>query len=122
MGKTISPAQAARRSGLSRWTIVRSIQESKIKAFRDNRNHWQIDENSLDDWCNSRSAHSTLAQGNAQSDNSSIIRVAELEVETRMLRSQLEETKQDRDAWKEHSERLANQPKGLLSLLFKRSK
>lgn len=46
----MSPAQAAQRAGVSRWTIMRAIKSNEIKAFRDNRNQWRITEEALVGW------------------------------------------------------------------------
>lgn len=111
MSKTLSPAQAAQRSGVSRWTIMRAIQSSEIEALRDNRNHWRINEKSLDDWCSARGAHTVAAQVDAQPeaqvDLVQSVRIAELEVETKLLRQQIEDLKDDRDAWRHQAERLS---------------
>ncbi|MDE2634290.1 MAG: hypothetical protein OSA82_14380 [Paracoccaceae bacterium] len=38
----MTPAEAAQVAGVSRWAIMRAINTHKLKAHRDNRNHWQI--------------------------------------------------------------------------------
>jgi len=124
MSKTLSPAQAAQRSGVSRWTIIRAIQATEIEALRDNRNHWKININSLDKWCIARGAHTVLAQvdaPDAQADTASKVRIAELETETRMLKVQLDEVKQDRDAWRDQAKELSTQKRGFFSFFRKPS-
>lgn len=130
MSKTLSPAQAAKRSGVSRWTIMRAIKASEIKALRDNHNHWRINEKSFDDWCKERSAHTddaqpfahAAAQPDAQADMAKSVRIAELEVETKMMRHQIDELKQDRDAWKQQAERLSEPRLGFFGQLLQKLK
>lgn len=109
MSKTISPAQASKLSGISRWTIVRAIQSGHIDALRDNRNHWKINQKSFDEWCSARSAHSEHAQSDAlsneQVDVARSVKIAELEVETRMLKEKVGELQADRDAWRRMAEK-----------------
>ena len=109
MSKTLSPAQASKLSGISRWTIVRAIQSGHIDALRDNRNHWKINQKSFDDWCNARGAHSEHAhpdaQPNEQVNVAQSVKIAELEVETRMLKEKVSELQVDRDAWRRMAEK-----------------
>lgn len=46
----MSPAQAAQRVGVSRWTVMRAINSKELKAFRDNKNQWKITPNALQEW------------------------------------------------------------------------
>ena len=53
----MTPAQAAQAANVSRWAIMRAIKSHKLKAHRDNRNHWKTSQNDLDMWA-AHSAHS----------------------------------------------------------------
>ena len=108
---------------------MRAIQHNEIEAVRDNRNHWQVNIKSLDHWCVARGAHTVLAQADAQViapdaqvDTASKVRIAELETETRMLKVQLDEVKQDRDAWRDQAKELTQTRRGLLWFFRKPSK
>lgn len=46
----MSPAQAAQRAGVSRWTVMRAINSQELKAFRDNKNQWKIPLEALQGW------------------------------------------------------------------------
>jgi excisionase family DNA binding protein len=129
MSNTLTPAQAAQRSGVSRWTIMRAIKATEIQALRDNHNHWKINEKSFENWCDARGAHTVHAQDvaqdahvSAQVDGTDKIRIAELEVETRMLKDQLDEVKEDREAWKRQAERLSAPRIGLFGNFFRKPK
>ena len=47
---TITPNEAAKRTGRSRRTIMRAIEAREIEAHRDNRNQWRISEGALAQW------------------------------------------------------------------------
>jgi len=103
----LSPAQAAQAASVSRWTIMRAIKRHEIKATRDNRNHWKIDPDELDRW----SAHTVRTVKAAHPTHTptdsaeTLARVASLEAENGQLRERLSEIKEDRDAWREMTQR-----------------
>ncbi|AYF04233.1 hypothetical protein PY32053_04748 (plasmid) [Paracoccus yeei] len=47
---SLSPAQAAQLAKVSRRTIMRAIDAQELRAFRDNRNRWQISQEELEKW------------------------------------------------------------------------
>ena len=118
MSKSLTPSQAAHLSGKSRWTIVRAINNGNLKALRDNRNHWKINNDSFNDWCDAQGAHSEVAHPNQQ-DQAQAIRIAELETETKFLKAQVDDLKSDRDAWKDQAQRLSEPRESFLIRLFK---
>lgn len=88
----ISPAQAAKRADVSRWTIIRALKTHKIEGFRDNRGHWKIDPKSVDAWASAHvlhTEHDSAEQVTAQvSDQSG--EVVALRTEVRLLREQMD--------------------------------
>lgn len=55
----LSPTQAAKRTGVSRWTIMRALKSQELYGDRDNRNHWRISPEKVDEWASSRAAQDT---------------------------------------------------------------
>ena len=90
----ISPAQAARRASVSRWTIIRALKAQLIEGFRDNRGHWKINPDSVDVWVSAHHAHAAhtehdtdehpLAQPSDSSGEAEALRT-----EVRLLREQM---------------------------------
>lgn len=54
----MSPSQVAQHIGASRRTVMRAIEAKELKAFRDNRNHWKITPQALEEWANAQCAPS----------------------------------------------------------------
>ena len=50
----LSPQNAADRAGVSRRTVMVAIEKLDLKASRDNRNHWKIQEDDLAQWISDR--------------------------------------------------------------------
>lgn len=94
----LSPAQAADRAGVSRWTIMRAVKSGRIEGHRDNRNHWRLDLESVDAWAAAQCAHNEPAHLTHTPD-AQTIELAELRVETRHLRERLNEMRIERDEW-----------------------
>lgn len=46
----LSPAQVARATDTSRRTVMRAIEAQELPAFRDNRNHWKIAPQAVEQW------------------------------------------------------------------------
>lgn len=70
----MSPTQVAQATKTSRRTVMRAIEAQDLQAFRDNRNHWKITTEAVEQWAltqrmPSERAHTlpTLEQKNAQS-------------------------------------------------------
>ena len=66
----MSPSQAAQATGTSRRTVLRAIETQDLLAFRDNRNHWKITFQALEEWA---SAHRLLTEqttATAEDENS----------------------------------------------------
>lgn len=58
MSLTMSPSQAAQASGTSRRSVMRAIETQELQAFRDNRNHWKITPQALEEWASAQGAPS----------------------------------------------------------------
>lgn len=92
MSTHISPAQAAKRASVSRWTIIRALKSHKIEGFRDNRGHWKIDPKSVDAWSSAHHMH-TEQDSAEQAPAHTLDQSGEVEAlrtEVRLLREQME--------------------------------
>jgi excisionase family DNA binding protein len=109
----MSPAHAAQSINVSRRTIMRAIQTLELKAIRDNRNHWKIDPQDLDNWADTQFVPSEHAHPNLPttptSDLSSKLAVAEAQRDA--AREQLAGVQEDRDSWRQMAEKLADKPR-----------
>lgn len=126
----MSPSQVAQATGASRRTVMRAIEAQELSAFRDNRNHWKITVQAVEEWAhaqcaptgqepsyahhNETSAHSMPTSKDA-ADDLRIEREARrlIEVEAAELRGRLTATEAERD-------RLHDIIKGLTALQTKR--
>jgi excisionase family DNA binding protein len=112
VGMPISPAHAAQSKNVSRRTIMRAIKDYDLKAFRDNRNHWKIDVQDLDEWAQAQCAPS----GNFHPALPIMptpdleAKLAVVEAQRDAAREQLEGVQEDRDRWREMAEKLADKP------------
>ena len=105
----MTPAEAAQLAGVSRWAIMRAIKSHKLKARRDNRNHWRIAQEDLDAWC----AHSVRPAHTAHIDDSAELR-AKLAGETARADAAeraRDQAEADRDRWRAMAEKLTIQPR-----------
>lgn len=125
----MSPAQAAHSLKVSRRTIMRAIECLEIKAFRDNKNHWQIAEEDLAAWALSKTAPTDHAHHIPDKmptpyvdeeviETLSSIRsqLAAAEAKSELLQALLDREKEavrdlriDRDAWRKQAEELTSQ-------------
>lgn len=46
----MSPTQVAQATNTSRRTVMRAIEAKDLQAFRDNRNHWKITRQAVEEW------------------------------------------------------------------------
>lgn len=54
----MSPTQVAQATNTSRRTVMRAIEAQELPAFRDNRNHWKITPQSVEEWALAQSTPS----------------------------------------------------------------
>lgn len=102
---TVSPEQAFRLSGVSRWSIMRAIKAGRLKAFRDNRGHWRIDRRDLEDWRAALGAQGVRTGaahrvGDAETVASLAAQVGLLQVQLRAAERARDAAEADRDAWR----------------------
>lgn len=113
MSAHLSPAQAAARLGVSRWTIGRALKAGELKGMRDNRGGWRIAPDDLEAWAASR-LHGVRTSADAPpalpAAHPAEIEVAGLRAEVSGLRERIADLTSDRDAWRAQAERLASQP------------
>lgn len=107
----MSPAQAAQAASVSRWAIMRAINSHKLKAHRDNRNHWQISPEDLSEWC----AHSVRQQQTAHPEGSTELRekLASETARADAAERARDQAEVDRDKWRGMAEKLADKPRRL---------
>ena len=108
----LSPQKAANQAGVSRKTIMDQIHAQKLNATRNNHNRWQITEEDLQVWLDSRSnTKKTATLTDTYTDT-----LKELEKENISLKISLEaaerlvaELKEDREHWRQQANRLLTQ-------------
>lgn len=98
MGYTLG--QAAKAAGKNKTTILRAIQKSRISATKDAHGQWSIDPAEL------HRVYPAVAEGNGASEKNAPIRNGDSHAVVRVLEAQLEELRQDRDAWRDQAQRL----------------
>lgn len=63
----MSPSQVAQATGASRRTVMRAVEAGELEAFRDNRNHWKITVQAVEEWAIAQCAPSVQSADIAQS-------------------------------------------------------
>lgn len=58
----MSPTQVAQATNTSRRTVMRAIEARQLVAFRDNRNHWKITSQAVEEWALAQQSPSAHAQ------------------------------------------------------------
>jgi uncharacterized coiled-coil DUF342 family protein len=114
----LSPAKAAKRANVSRRAIMFAIESHKLKASRNNKNHWQIDPVELEKWMEQRPERpspSTETSSETPTETSSetsemLLKINTLEVELKAANERLDEVKEDRDRWYDQAQKLAEKP------------
>ena len=100
----LSASQAAKQVGKSVPTITRAIKKGKLAAKLRDGGGWIIDASELFRvWpavSNDTDANLSMSQ------NETLIEAGALEREIELLREMLDETKADRDSWKEQAQKI----------------
>jgi len=101
----MTPAQAAAAAGVSRWAIMRAINNQKLKAQRDNRNNWKIAGGDLA----ALYPHSVQSVRNAHPDESTKLREKLAGETARAIAAERarDQAETDRDHWQRMAEKLA---------------
>jgi hypothetical protein len=101
----MTPAQAAAEAGVSRWAIMRAINNQQLKAKRDNRNRWNISPEDLAAHC----AHTVRQQPAAHHDDSAALREKLVGETTRANAAERarDQAEANRDHWQRMAETLA---------------
>lgn len=130
---TISLEEAAKRAGLSRWTVARALKSGHLAGMRDNRQRWRIDADALEAWAKAQARtvqheeqpRAAVQVGNPERDvalalaerfreerDQSRLEEAGLRVEVAQVRQQMEQLREqmaelraDRDRWHKHATR-----------------
>lgn len=122
----LTPAQAAKRAGVSRPTINRALKSLDLPGRRDNQNRWQINPNDLDKWKKSRRNDQSMTIGNDHTVTTlddqlqaAEIRAVRAEAERDAAIARADAAEADRDRWLTMVEKLADRP-GWWARLWKR--
>lgn len=121
---TISLEQAAKRAGVSRWTVSRALKSGHLAGVLDNRQRWRIDADALEAWAKEQTrtvpheeqpraavqaaspeldAARALAEQFREERDQARLEGAGLRVEVAQLREQMAELRADRDRWHQHA-------------------
>lgn len=105
MDRSLSPDEAARRTGCGRSSIMRALYSGNLKAVRDNRNRWKIDIGDLDQWSGQRPVAVRKKTGkNDIPDTETLTRLATAETRAMMLTEQLKEARTELDRAREDAD------------------
>ena len=139
---SLSPAAAAKIAGVSRSLISRAIKAGDLKATLRNNGHQAVERSDLEEWMGRRTERAshpeTVSDVRPVTRNADdVARIESLEAKLSEVREKLsrmegeaaataariEDLANDRNAWRQQAERLAeasNARPGLLSRIFRR--
>lgn len=107
MNKRFTPAQAAKRVGVSRSKISRSLKNLDLVGIRGNNNRWTIAEDDLLNWSKhsvqNRPSDQNKTLSNELSNLKTEISIQAVKIE--MLENHIEDLKSDRDEWRSQAKR-----------------
>lgn len=107
MTRRLTPAQAAKRAGVSRSTISRALQNMELVGIRGNNNRWTIAEEDLEKWsvisAQDRSSDQFPKTNEQLLQLSSEVSVQFAKIE--LLEAQIADLKADRDEWRAMAKR-----------------
>ena len=103
-----TPQKAAGIAGVSRKTVMDAINAQKLKATRNNRNHWVISEDDLKVWMDSRGVKpksDTSSDASSDTITRQSVEISGLKVEVKVVREANADLKVERDDWKALAQR-----------------
>lgn len=106
----LSPQQAADQVGVSRRTIMIAIEANELKATRNNKNHWKIRPEDLDEWLQERGS---FRKPEPSSPGAGSRELELLEVRLEVAETRIQQLQEDRDSWKSQANQLAETIKNL---------
>lgn len=119
MSAILSPAAAAQRAGVSRWTVSRALKAGDLRGQRDNLGAWRIDQDDLDAWASKRLPAVQPSAGSRPAPpaaHPAEVENAALRAEVVGLRERVADLAADRDAWRSQAQELAARPSWWASL------
>lgn len=107
MNKRLTPAQAAKKVGVSRSTISRALKSHVLTGVRGNNNRWTIAEEDLLNWSMHTVQNSSENQIDASNEELHELRskVSVQAVKIEMLEARIVDLKTDRDEWRAQARR-----------------
>lgn len=107
MNRRLTPAQAAKKAGVSRSTISRALKSLELIGIRGNNNRWTIAEEDLQNWSMHNVQNSFLGQSATTNGELQKLRseVSVQAVKIEMLETQVDDLKSDRDEWRAQARR-----------------
>ena len=92
----LSPADAAKRAGCGRTSIMRALENKSLNGVRDNRNRWKIPVRDIDEWSKKRPVKDRTGPDTDHSQDT-LKRLVAAETRVEMLTAQLEDVRKERD-------------------------
>lgn len=102
----ISATQAAKLAKVSTPTITRAIDNGVISAEKNKKGGYLIDPSEVDRFISSRVTKQNVTPKILQSETSNEIAI--LQRENQLLKEMLDDTKSDRDQWRNQAEKITN--------------
>lgn len=113
----LSPQQAAEKADVSRRTIMVAIESQQLKAVRNNKNHWKIRPEDLDEWIQERGSFRkpTISDSSTETNSDSStsqemmelkIKIAEMNVRLQAAEDSINNLRNERDSWKIQAQNL----------------
>lgn len=88
MGERLTTAQAEKRTGASRWAILRAHKAGALRGERDNRGRWAWNADELDRWNESRDQPEAAPTAPQEPQEVARLRVEVLEARERAARAE----------------------------------
>ena len=101
---TLSPAQIAKRLGVSRSTVSRMLSNGEIKGYRNNKGHWRVDEEHLPTPRKENKTVQDTVQNTVQTSVQDQVKIARLEEQNKALEERVGELTRERDLWKQEAD------------------